>query len=159
MTLSYHIEKIQQVENVGTWFSIILWKNLKIKLVRPLRNLQKQKFSFKCIFTATQIDWVGGSVGRVQDAQFAKCGHGFESKKKGFWKIFFFIIGERGWAHTKVFRLPHPLMTKCLAANIVSKHHEKYIDPETLYVVWILLAPTRFAQQKVSCISSYGGAI
>ena len=46
--LSYKrlIEKIQQVENVGTWFSIILWKNLKIKLVRPLRNLRKQKFNF-----------------------------------------------------------------------------------------------------------------
>ena len=28
---------------------------------------------------------------------------------------FFFIIGEKGWAHPKVFRLPHPSMTKCLA--------------------------------------------
>ena len=31
-----------------------------------------------------------------------------------FW-IIFFIIGEKGWAHPKVFRLPHPSMTKCLA--------------------------------------------
>ena len=32
---------------------------------------------------------------------------------------FFFIIGEKGWAHPKVFRLPHPSMTKCLAFRIL----------------------------------------
>ena len=31
-----------------------------------------------------------------------------------FWR-FFFVIGKKGWAHPKVFRLPHPWMTKFLA--------------------------------------------
>ena len=30
-------------------------KNLKIKLVRPLRNLQKQKFPIEYIFTSSQM--------------------------------------------------------------------------------------------------------
>ena len=30
-------------------------KNLKIKLVRPLRNLQKQKFLFDYVFTLTDM--------------------------------------------------------------------------------------------------------
>ena len=33
----------------------------------------------------------------------------------GIFGRFFFIIGEKGWAHAKVFKLPHPLMTKFLA--------------------------------------------
>ena len=33
----------------------------------------------------------------------------------GIFVRFFFIIGEKGWAHPKVFSLPHPSMTKCLA--------------------------------------------
>ena len=33
----------------------------------------------------------------------------------GIFGRFFFIIGEKGWAHPKVFRLPHPSMTKYLA--------------------------------------------
>ena len=36
-----------------------------------------------------------------------------------FGRFFFFIIGEKGWAHPKVFRLPHPSMTKCLAFRIL----------------------------------------
>ena len=51
--LSYkrHIGKIEQVENVGTWFSIIFWNNLKIKLVRPLRNVKKILKLFVYVFT------------------------------------------------------------------------------------------------------------
>ena len=33
----------------------------------------------------------------------------------GVFEDFFFIVGEKGWAHPKVFRLPHPSITKCLA--------------------------------------------
>ena len=50
-----HNSNFQQVENVGSWFSFSLWKNVKIKLVRPLRNLQKQKFLYPHVFDAFHL--------------------------------------------------------------------------------------------------------
>ena len=58
---------------------------------------------------------LSGSVDTAQDVKLdAKGGRGFKSYACAFGR-FFFIIGEKGWAHPKVFRLPHPSMTKCLA--------------------------------------------
>ena len=120
--LSYKrlIEKIQQVENVVTWFSIIFWKNLKIKLVRPLRNLQKQKFPFEYIFTPQQM-WKSRRLNWLS-AGCLVCWWSWvwvQTPWLAFLEDFFFIIGEKGWAHPKVFRLPHPSMTKCLAFRIL----------------------------------------
>ena len=46
--LSYkrHIEKIQQVENVGTWFSIIFWKKSQNKTSQASQKPAKTKVSF-----------------------------------------------------------------------------------------------------------------
>ena len=83
-------------------------KNLKIKLVRPLRNLQKHFcHSYQQISPPLNHN-LSGSVGRAQDALFAaRCGVGSNPSSGAFGR-FFFIIGEKGWAHPKVFRLPHP---------------------------------------------------
>ena len=50
----------------------------------------KTFLSFIIINISPFLYHLGGSVGRVQDAKFAaKCGRGFESYLRSFWKIFF----------------------------------------------------------------------
>ena len=94
MALSYHkrdtFKRFDKLKMLEHDLALSSEKNLKIKLVRPLRNLQKHFcHSYQQISPPLNHN-LSGSVGRAQDALFAaRCGRGFESLLWGFWKIFF----------------------------------------------------------------------
>ena len=94
MALNYHkrdtFKRLDKLKMLEHDLAISSEKNLKIKLVRPLRNLQKHFcHSYKQISPPLNHN-LSGSVGRVQDAYIVvRCGRGYESLHWDFWKIFF----------------------------------------------------------------------
>ena len=75
-----------------------------------------------------------------------------------FLEDFFFIIGEKGWAHPKVFRLPHPSMTKCLAFRILGyrkglnnwflQWNKKFTVRQIFFATWKSAVFLQFLVQK-----------
>ena len=60
-------------------------------------------------YLLSPLNGLDRTVGKAYNAYIAaQYGHGFESSNVKFCKIFFFIIGGKGCAHPKVFRLTQP---------------------------------------------------
>ena len=126
--LSYkrHIEKIQQVENVGTWFSIIFWKKSQNKTSQASQKPAKTFLSLISINISSLPYHLGGSVGRAQAAVFGtNCGREFESHLWVFWKIFFHHWGKGVGALFWFSALPQPITWKWMAleTNFMLKNH------------------------------------
>ena len=94
MALSYHkrdtFKRFDKLKMLEHDLALSSEKNLKIKLVRPLRNLQKHFCHSLQQISPLHLHNLSGSVGRAKDAVFAAgCGCEFKSHSRDFWKIFF----------------------------------------------------------------------